>query len=61
MQKARRLLDENSVSFHLFLILLSSIALGSNNVRATLRSPVYVRVEHAQKPKFGDFSEKKIS
>ena len=29
MQKARRLMDENSVSFQMFLILLSSITLGS--------------------------------
>ena len=28
MQKARRLMDENSVSFQIFLILLSSITLG---------------------------------
>ena len=29
MQKARRLMDENSVSFQMFLILLSFITLGS--------------------------------
>ena len=45
MQKARRLMDENSVSFQMFLILLSSITLGSEakfpcskKVRAILRS-----------------------
>ena len=31
MQKARRLMDENSVSFQMFLILLYSIALGSES------------------------------
>ena len=31
MQKARRLKDENSVSFQMFLILLSSITLGSES------------------------------
>ena len=31
MQKARRLMDENSVSFQTFLILLSSITLGSES------------------------------
>ena len=31
MQKARRLVDENSVSFQMFLILLSSITLGSES------------------------------
>ena len=31
MQKARRLVDENSVSFQKFLILLSSITLGSES------------------------------
>ena len=31
MQKARRLMDENSVSFQMFLILLSSITLGSES------------------------------
>ena len=29
MHKTRRLMDENSVSFQMFLILLSSITLGS--------------------------------
>ena len=31
VQKARRLMDENSVSFQMFLILLSSITLGSES------------------------------
>ena len=31
MQKARRLMDENSVSFQMFLIILSSITLGSES------------------------------
>ena len=31
MQKARRLMDENSVSFKMFLILLSSITFGSES------------------------------
>ena len=31
MKKARRLMDENSVSFQMFLILLSSIILGSES------------------------------
>ena len=31
MQKARRLMDENSVSFQMFLILLSSRTLGSES------------------------------
>ena len=31
MQKARRLMDENSVSFQMFLIPLSSITLGSES------------------------------
>ena len=31
MQKARRLMDENSVSFQMFLILLYSITLGSES------------------------------
>ena len=31
MQKARRLMDENSVSFQMFIILLSSITLGSES------------------------------
>ena len=36
MQKARRLMDENNVSFQMFLILLSSITLGSES-----HSPVF--------------------
>ena len=31
MQKARRLMDENSVSFQMFIIILSSITLGSES------------------------------
>ena len=31
MQKARRLIEENSVSFQMFLILLSSVTLGSES------------------------------
>ena len=31
MQKARRLMDENGVSFQMFLILLSSITLASES------------------------------
>ena len=31
MQKARRLMDENSVSFQMFLVLLYSITLGSES------------------------------
>ena len=62
MQKARLLTDENSVSFQMFLILLSSITLYkkakfpcSKKVRAILRS-LFCLVclcwgEHAQKPK----------
>ena len=46
MQKAKRLMDENSVSFQIFLILLSSVLLHllqkakflySSNVKAILR------------------------
>ena len=70
MQKARRLMDENSASLQMFLILLSSITLGSesqisvfkqcqSNTSKDVRFFFYVRVEHAQKPKFGDFSVKK--
>ena len=74
MQKARRLVGENSVSFQMFLILLSSITLGSEkpNFRAQTRSEQYlevcfvlffVRGEYAQKLKFGVvfLSEKKTS
>ena len=42
-------MDENSVSFQMFLILLSSITLGS-----AVLFCFFVRGEHAQKPKFGD-------
>ena len=31
VQKARRLMDENSVSFQMFLIVLSSVTLGSES------------------------------
>ena len=31
MQKARRLMDENSVSFQMFLVLLYSVTLGSES------------------------------
>ena len=69
MQKARRLMDENSVSFQMFLILLSSITLGSESQipvfeegQSNTYKPVlfcfFVWGEHAQKPKFG---EKKTS
>ena len=60
MQKARRLMDENSVSFQMFLFscLRSHLVqkgkfLCSNNVRAILRSLVFFSVlgKHAQKPK----------
>ena len=72
MQKARRLMDENNVSFQMFLILLSSITLGSeshspvfkeglSNTLKPLLFCFFVRGQHAQKPKFGDcqFSVKK--
>ena len=75
MQKARRLMDEKSVSFQMFLILLASITLGSESQipvfkegQSNTQKPVlfcfFVREEHAQKPKFGNgrfFSEKKTS
>ena len=65
MQKARRLMDENSVSFQMFLIVLSSITLGSESHilvfkegQSSTSKPVwfcfFVLGEHAQKPKFGD-------
>ena len=43
MQKARRFMDENSVSFRMFLIVLSSITLGSEsqNPRVQRRSEQY--------------------
>ena len=65
-------MDENSVPFQMFLILLSSITLGSESQipvfkegQSNTLKPVlfcfFVRGEHAQKPKFGDvvFSVKK--
>ena len=76
MQKAKRLMDENSVSFQMFLILLYSITLGSESqisefkqcLSNTLQSGIFflffLQGEHAQKPKFGDkriFGEKKNS
>ena len=44
MQKARCLMDENSISFLMFLILLSSITLGSEepNSRFQRRSEQYL-------------------
>ena len=44
MQKARRLMEENSVSFQMFLILLSSITLGLEkpNLRVQARSEQYL-------------------
>ena len=60
MQKARRLMDENSVSFQMFLfsclrlhLVQKGKFLCSNNVRAILRSLGFFSVlgEHAQKPK----------
>ena len=67
MQKARLLTDENSVSFQMFLILLSSITLCSESQipvfkegrSNTLKSVFVLFVcvgggEHARKPKFGD-------
>ena len=64
MQKTRRLMDENSVSFQMFLILLSFITRGSEsqNVCVQAMSKQYSDVwggflegegKHAQKPKFG--------
>ena len=60
-------MDENSVCFQMFLILLSSITLGSESQmqvfkegQSNTQKPVlfcfFVRGEHAQKPKFGDSS-----
>ena len=43
MQKARRLMDENSVSFQMFLILLSSITrFKKPNLRVQTRSEQYL-------------------
>ena len=65
-------MDENSFSFQMFLILLSSITLGSesqipvfkdgrSNTQKSVLFCFLVRGEHAQKPKFGRFfSEKKL-
>ena len=72
MQQARRLMDKNSVSFQMFLILLSYITLASesqisvfkqcqSNTYLEVWDFFFVRGEHAQKPKFGNsrfFSEK---
>ena len=58
-------MDENSVSFQMFLILLYSITLGSESQISVFRamseqylavwvfSPFFLQGEHAQKPKFG--------
>ena len=59
-------MDENSVSFHMFPILLFSITLGSesqipvfkegqSNTWKSVLFCFFVRGEHAQRPKFGDF------
>ena len=63
MQKTRRLMDENSVSFKMFLILLSFITLGSEcqifvfkQCQNNTQMSGFLGGEHAQKPKFGDFS-----
>ena len=62
MQKAWRLMDENSVSFQMLLILLSSITLGSESQISMFKQcqsntkksgGFFVRGEHVQKPKFG--------
>ena len=65
MQKARRLMDDNSVSFQMSLILLSSITLGSEKAKFPCSKKVRVihleacfvlflcTGEYAQKPKFG--------
>ena len=75
MQKTRRLMDENSVSFQMLLVLLSFITLGSKSQISvfeqcqsnTHKSGFFFVFffwgggeEHVQRPKFGDFfSEKK--
>ena len=60
MQKTRRLIEENSVSFQMFLILLSFIAVGSESqisVFKQCQSNTHMSVffggggEHAQKQK----------
>ena len=69
MQKTRRLIDENIVSFQMFFILLSFIALGSESqisVFKQCQSNTKMSVSffwrgwgggggHALKPKFGDY------
>ena len=63
MQKPRRLMDENSVSFQMFLILLSFITLGLESqislfkqCQSDTQMSVFLEGEHAQKPKFGETS-----
>ena len=56
MQKPRRLTDENSVSFQMFLILLSFIALGSDNQISVFKhcqsnTKQYSVFKHCQKKK----------
>ena len=64
MQKTRRLMDENSVSFQMFLFLLSFITLCSesqisvfkqcqSNTQMSVLFFIFWLGEHAQKPKFG--------
>ena len=61
MQKTGRLMDENSVSFQMFLILLSFITLGLESQISVFKqcqsnsqmSGFLGGGEHAQKPKFG--------
>ena len=69
MQKTRRLMDENSVSFQMLLILLSFITLSSKSQISvfeqcqsnTQKSGFSFlgggggEEEHVQRPKFGDF------
>ena len=63
-------MDENSFSFQMFLILLSSITLnsesqipvfreGQSNTQKSVLFCFLVRGEHAQKPKFGRFFSEK--
>ena len=61
MHKTRRLMDENSVSFQMFLILLSFITLGSERQISVFKQCQshtkmsvlrFLRAGHAQKPKF---------
>ena len=73
MRKTRRLTDEDSASFQMFLIILSFIrfCFRKPNFCVQAMSEQYLDVcccccccaggEHAQKPKFGDFSEKKLN